>query len=365
MTKNGIFRGLVITGICCGVFAWGCEKQAQTSQTQTCQVQAGKEQTNQPESKPVVKPQAQASQAESQPVVKPQAQMDGRVKIALKSTVGQVDKYKIITDVRRTTKWQGPVPEGKTFDEGFSEERVEMAVTRRIQTVDANGVAAARVSIDGLKCFYTSKGQTTVDFDSTKSSDSNDPLMKLVGQDYVIEVNPQNVATLVESVKNIAKSDKIGAALVSPDSVIERHSTMQLPKEGHEMLKPGDKWSSIKTFMFGKMGLKSYEKIYTFKELRNNGREIAVIDMDAIPSTEIEPKYADRKVDESVLRKFDSKESYAGAGEFDVQTGRIESYHENLKATWTAALPTKQNEASGPVVLDMTEECGYSIELIK
>ena len=64
-------------------------------------------------------------------------------------------------------------------------------------------------------------------------------------------------------------SDKEGIEIVLPDSIIERHGTMQLPKQGQEMLKPGGKWSTIKTFMFGKMGIKSYEKIYTLKELRN------------------------------------------------------------------------------------------------
>jgi hypothetical protein len=157
----------------------------------------------------------------------------------------------------------------------------------------------------------------------------------------------------------------IRSEIVSPDSIIERHSTIQLPGQGHEMLKPGDKWSSIKTFAFGKMGLKSYEKIYTLKGLRNDGREIAVIDMDAIPTSEVEPKFAGRKAEEGMSQRFDSKESYTGAGEFDVQAGRIENYRENLNAAWTVVLPTKQSETSEPVVLDMSAERGYSIERIK
>jgi hypothetical protein len=160
-------------------------------------------------------------------------------------------------------------------------------------------------------------------------------------------------------------SDKIGTEIVLPDSIMERHSTMQLPKQGQEILKPGGKWSSIKTFMFGKMGLKSYEKIYTLKELRNDGREIAVIDMNAIPTSEVEPKFAGKKAEEGASQKFDSKELYTGAGEFDVKAGRIENYHENLQATWTVVLPGKQGDASEPVVLNMSAERGYSIERIK
>ncbi|MGD0571828.1 MAG: hypothetical protein ABSB11_02260 [Sedimentisphaerales bacterium] len=346
MTTKGIFRCVVVTGIFCGLFAWGCEKQAQTVQT---------------------------GPAESKSPAQPQKQLNGPAKIALKSSVGELDKYKITTIARRTTKWQGPVPDKAAFDEALSEERVEMTVTRRIQTVDANGIATAKVSIDKLKCSFSSKGQATLDFDSTRGSDSKNPLIQLIGQTYIIEFNPQNIVSFVDELppvtimmKGDTVSDKVGHEIVLPDSIIERHSTIQLPKPGQEMLKPGGKWSSIKTFMFGKMGIKSYEKIYTLKELRNNGgREIAVIDMNAIPTSEVEPKYAGKKAEEGASQKFDSKELYTGAGEFDVKAGRIENYNENLQATWTVALPGKQGDTSEPVVLNMSAERGYGIERIK
>ena len=74
---------------------------------------------------------------------------------------------------------------------------------------------------------------------------------------------------------------------------------------------------------------------------------------------------AGKKAEEGASQKFDSKESYTGAGEFDVKAGRIENYHENLQATWTVALPAKQGDTSEPVVLNMSAERGYSIERIK
>ena len=160
-------------------------------------------------------------------------------------------------------------------------------------------------------------------------------------------------------------SDKTGTEIVLPESILERHGTVQLPKRGQETLKPGGKWSSIKTFMFGKMGIKSYEKIYTLKELRNDGLEIAVIDMNAIPTSEVEPRFAGKKAEAGASQKFDSKEVYTGVGEFDVKAGRVENYHENLQATWTVALPAKGGDASEPVVLNMSAERGYGIERIK
>ena len=74
-----------------------------------------------------------------------------QVKIALRPTVGDLTTYKITTQARRTTKWQGPVPDKAVFDENFNEERVEMVLTQRIQSVDPNGIAVAQVTIDGAE----------------------------------------------------------------------------------------------------------------------------------------------------------------------------------------------------------------------
>ena len=69
----------------------------------------------------------------------------------MKSSIGDQATYKMITQVRRTTKWQGPVPDKATFEDNFNEERVEMVFTQQIQSVDPNGVAVAKITIDGLK----------------------------------------------------------------------------------------------------------------------------------------------------------------------------------------------------------------------
>jgi hypothetical protein len=132
------------------------------------------------------------------------------------------------------------------------------------------------------------------------------------------------------------------------------------------MLKPGEKWSRIKTFAFGKMGLKSYEKVCTLKEIRDaDGRKIAVIDMNAIPASEVEPKYRSQQAEVDVPKTFDTNDSYTGGGEFDLKAGRIENYHEDLEASWVVALPTKPGDTGEPVVLKMSAVRVYSIERVK
>ena len=342
MTTKGIFRCVIVAGIFCGMFVWGCEQQAKPGGA---------------EAKPLAPAQAKA-----------------QVKIALRPTIGELATYKITTQARRTTKWQGPVPDKAVFEENFNEEWVEMVLTQRIQSVDPNGIAIALVTIDGVKCRYSNKSTASVDFDSSRRSDANNPIMKLIGKTYRIEFSPWNNISAVDdlpsammTMKDGTPSGQAGVSILYPEAIIERHGAMQLPEPGQEMLKPGDKWSRIKTFAFGKMGLKSYEKVCTLKEIRDaGGRKIAVIDMNAIPASEVEPKYRGQQAEVDVPKTFDTNDSYTGEGEFDLKAGRIENYHEDLEASWVVALPAKQQGDTGePVVLKMSAARVYSIERVK
>jgi len=355
MTTKGIFRCVIVAGIFCGMFVWGCEQQAKPGGA---------------EAKP--KPLAQAP-ASAQAKAPAPAQAKAQVKIALRPTIGDLATYKITTQARRTTKWQGPVPDKAVFDENFNEERVEMVLTQRIQSVDPNGIAIALVTIDGVKCRYSNKSTTSVDFDSSRRSDANNPIMKLIGQTYLIEFSPWNNISAVDDLppamikmKDGTPSGQAGISILYPETIMERHGTMQLPQPGQEMLKPGEKWGRIKTFAFGKMGIKSYEKVCTLKEIRDaDGRKIAVIDMNAIPSSEVEPKYRSQQAEVDVPKMFDTNDSYTGGGEIDVEAGRIENYHENFEASWVVALPAKPGETGEPVVLKMSATRVYSIERVK
>ena len=125
------------------------------------------------------------------------------------------------------------------------------------------------------------------------------PLMKLIGQTYMLEFNASNYITAMDAFPPVLKdindgtpSGQAARGIMLSEVVKERHGVFQLPPQGQEMLKQGDKWSKIRTFPFGKMGLKSYEKIYTLENVRDTcGRRIEVVDMNAIPTSDVEPKY--------------------------------------------------------------------------
>jgi hypothetical protein len=117
------------------------------------------------------------------------------------------------------------------------------------------------------------------------------------------------------------------------------------------------------------MGLKSYEKIYTLKEIRDAaGHQIAVIDMNAIPTSEVEEKYLSQQAGADFPKMFDTNDTYTGSGEIDLTAGRIDSYREDLQASWITAIPSSPGETGDvnePVVLRMTAVRVYNLERIK
>jgi hypothetical protein len=369
MTVNRILNRVTIVGVCLVVFVWGCAQEAQQpggppAQPKQQVSEAGKAAAAVPASK------ARPSEAATKPPA------PGSVKIALKPTPGEQTSYKVTTQARRSIKWQGPVPQKDAFAETFNDEQAEMVITQRIQSVDANGRVVAQVTIDSLKYLSVVKNQTSIDFDGSRQSDASSPLAKLIGQSYTIEFGPDNNIASVSDLSagralmnGRTAADRAGQNVLSPEAITERHATLLLPQSGQEQLNPGDKWNKIKTFTFGLMGLKSYEKIYTLRETRDvAGHRIAVIDMNAIPSSEVENKYREQQAGTNFPKMFDTNDIYTGSGEVDLTAGRINSFRENLQASWVAALPPNPGEsvdANEPVVLRMTATREYSLERIK
>jgi hypothetical protein len=298
------------------------------------------------------------------------------IKMELKPEAGQEDSYKIANQMKRIIKWEGAIPSQEIPQESFSDDKMEMVFTRHIESKDANGDAIARVTIDRLKYISVVKNQTVVDFDSSAPADANNPLAGLTGQSYTITVEPNNYVSSVTNLpranvlmKGMTTADRIGQNILSADAIRGIQSTLLLPPAGRENILPGDKWSQIKTFAFGMMGIKSYEKIYTLKDVQDvNGRKIAVIGMNAIPSSEVEPKYSEQQGKASSSSIFDTNEVFTGGGEVDLTAGCIKNYSENLKTSWIAAIPPSVSQvpdANEPTVLKMTAVYSYTLEKIK
>jgi hypothetical protein len=90
--------------------------------------------------------------------------------------------------------------------------------------------------------------------------------------------------------------------------------------------------------------------------------------MNAIPSSEVEPKFSQQQARGVSPSMFDTNEVFSGQGELDLTGGCIKNYSENLKTSWIAAIPpsvTKASDANQPTVLKMTAVYSYKLEKVK
>ena len=292
------------------------------------------------------------------------------VELALKFTTQDSTTYKLTMEAQRRIELEGPLPDETVFKGGQTGNRIEMTFTRRIQSVDDNGNAVAEITIEGLKCLSIVRDNTTLDFDSSREKDKNSPLARLIGRSYTIKIAPTGKVTEVIDVKQAqaalkgsSSANKAALTLLSTDVIKKRHGTLTLPDADKNQLSTGDKWSSIKTFSFGMMGSKSYEKIYTLKEIKDtDSRRIIIVEMNAIPTLE---EQLDKEVAGGFSKMFDNIETYTGRLKLDLTAGKIEKYLEKLQSEWIAVDPSAgQEDDKEPAALKMTAIRLYRLEKI-
>ena len=290
--------------------------------------------------------------------------------LALKFTPQDSTAYKLTMEVQRRIELEGPLPDETAFKGGQTGNKIEMTFTRRIQSVDDNGNAVAEITIEGLKCLSIVRDNPVLDFDSSREKDKNSPMARLIGRSYTIKIAPTGKVTEVIDVKQAqaalrgsSSANKAALALLSPDVIKKRHGTLTLPDADKNQLSTGDNWSSIKTLNFGMMGSKSYEKIYTLKEIKDtDSRRIIIVEMNAVPTLE---EQLDEEGIGGFSKMFDNIETYTGRLNLDLTAGKIEKYLEKLQSKWIAVDPLAgQEDDKEPAALKMTATRLYHIEKI-
>ena len=293
--------------------------------------------------------------------------------LTLKFTPQDLTTYKVVTLTQRGIEFEGSLPKKEdAFKGGRNQEGTEMTFTQQIQSVDDKGNAVAKITIEALKYHSTVKDRPVLDFDSLKEEDRRNPLARLIGQSYTIKIAPTGQVTEVIDVKqarNAVRGDYIAdvaaSKLFSPDVIKERHGLMALPVSGKNRLRTGDSWSSIKSFSFGIMGTKSYERIYTLKGLEaDNDRQIAVVEMDAIPTAETAERLHEQQAAYELLKMFDNTETYAGQLTLDLTAGKIEKCLEKLLSEWVIVDPWADQGDKEPAVMRMSATRLYRLEKI-
>jgi hypothetical protein len=243
-----------------------------------------------------------------------------------------------------------------------------MTFAQEIQSVDDKGNAIAKITVKELKYSSIVKDNPTFEFDSSKPKDPNHPLAKLIGQSYTIKIAPTGEVTEVIDVKEAETAVRKGSVpprtalrLLDPEVIKERHGTLVLPDTDKNQLHIGDNWSSTKTFSFGMLGSESYEKIYTLNKIKDrDNRQVAIIEMNAIPASETPKEQA-----AEFLKRSDNTKTYTGELELDLTAGKVKKYLEKLQQEWTIDFPSAEREtAQEPVILTMSATRLYSLEKI-
>ena len=293
------------------------------------------------------------------------------VKVALKFSPGEFSTYKLTTVAEKGVEFDGMFPEGSKFKGGRNETRIEMTFSQQVSRIQQNGEAIIDITIKSLKYFSKVKENVTVDFDSSRADDWNKPLVKLIGMTYKLIVRPNgevrkvvDVKPLRDAVKGQTTYHQKALEFLAEDALKDRHSFLDLPSPDANEMKPGDKWSAIKTFSFGLMGPKEYEKIYTIKDFDDD--RIAVVEMNAIPSATMAEELHEKGKSSTFSKMFDNAtDSYSGELRIDLTNGIIEKAAEKLQLTWVVVDPSIQHkDKSGPASLKMSVARSYELEKI-
>ncbi|MFZ2147921.1 MAG: DUF6263 family protein [Sedimentisphaerales bacterium] len=316
---------------------------------------------------------AELAEETTKPKVEPEENKP-TVKLALKFTPEDLTAYKVTTETEQSVLWEGPATNRpKSFIGGHSGNRVEMTFTRRIQSVDDQGNAVAEITIKGLKYLAKVRDNIILDFDSSREKDLNNPLGKLIGQSYTIEITTSGEVSKVIDVSGArtavgdASSSQRAARLLSTEVIKEQHTIPAMPAVEKNPLRIGESWSNIKTFSFGPLGSKSYEKIYELKEIKDaDDRRTAIVEMSVVPSSEQAKELHKEQVTGFFSQMFDNPvEIYTGQLKFNLTAGKVEQYFEEFRSEWVAVDPlAPPKEDKEPDTLRMGAIRLYRIERV-
>jgi hypothetical protein len=295
------------------------------------------------------------------------AEKKDAVKLALKFTPGDSTTYKVTTETTRKAAWEGlDTRKPTSFKGGQSGNKIELTFSQNILSTDKKGNAIAKITIEKLKYLTKVTDNIVLDFDSTKDKDQNNPLHKLIGQSYKIEITPSgqvaNIVDTNDALTAISDSpNRTAIQLLSAGAITARHTIPALPAGDKTQFNVGDSWEVVKNISFDQMGVKSFGKTYTLEDIQgSNNRRIAVIRMNAIPSA----KHAKELYQSQALPfPHDSTDTYSGLLKLDFLGGKVEEYNEKLTTEWIIIDPASKNKEM-PDSIKMSALQSYSIERI-
>jgi hypothetical protein len=294
------------------------------------------------------------------------------VELRLKFSTGQTATYKVTTETQKSLQWLGAAsarPAG--FTDGRSGNHIEITFEQRVREVRDDGGAVVDVTIQSLKYTGEMRSDAAVDFDSGRDRDPNNSLTRLIGKKYGLQMSGrgQVVALLdIEPVRQAVRGGKVGdntaLKLLSDEEIKDRHQIMPLLALPENPVRPGQTWSDTRTFSFGMMGAKSFERVYTLKAVEAGEGRLARVAMKAIPSSAAAAQMHQQQTASVFSTMFDSAESYEGRLDLDLDRGQVRRYVEEMRTEWTVADPAGAADGGQPEALKMTARRLHRLEQV-
>jgi hypothetical protein len=294
------------------------------------------------------------------------------VELALKFVSGQTGTYKVVSEAQKSVEWLGsPESRPAAFKDGRAGHRVEIMFEQQVQEVREDGSADVQITIEALKYTGGVQGNVGLDFDSARDRDPNNPLAKLIGKSYRLQISAQGqvLALLdVEPVRQAVRGDSLTAGtalkLLSDEVIRERHEIPPLMALKEARVRPGQTWSDIKTFSFAEMGVKSHERVYTLTGLRHADGRVAVVKMKAIPSAATAAQVHREQTGGLFSGLADNTGRYEGRLELDLDSGSVRVYSEEMRTEWVVVDPSAAPESGRPPAIKMAAGRLHRIERV-
>ncbi len=274
-------------------------------------------------------------------------EVDPPVRLSLPFSTGQTTMYKATTEAHRSIEWVGPAsgkPAG--YADGRTGSHVEITFEQRVERVRDDGNAILQITIRGLKFVGEVQNRITLDFDSSRQEDQSHPLAALIGKSYRLEMSPRGQVVAVIDAGAVRQAVEAGSPaynaasrFFSNEVIQDRHSIPPLSALQEDTVRPGQSWSDVKSVSFGEMGIKGFERIYTFTEVRRDDGRSAVVEMKAIPSAAMAEEMHKRQADSPLAGLFDNTEQYTGRLDLDLDRGQVREYVDEMRVEWVVVDP--------------------------
>jgi hypothetical protein len=314
------------------------------------------------------------------------------VELTLKFVPGQAATYRLTTEYYKSIEWKGSTA-GKPaqFADGRTGNHVEFTFEQRVQQVQDDGSAVLEITIKGLKCVTEAVNKTVFDFDSARPQDANRPLAALIGKSYRVKMSPKGQVVEIANVEPVRQAaagslpdQNIAARLLSDDEIRNRHEIAALSALKDRAVRPGQTWSSLKTFSFDDLGAKTYERVYTLKRVgssqlsvpssqvstanrelptdNSEGRQ-AIVEMKAIPAAGAAEGSRGRPTANPFAKLSDNIDNYEGRLVLDLDSGQVREDAEQMQNEWIIADPTSI-EKGQPVAIRMAARRLHRLERV-